>query len=393
MIISILGRQDKLAIAELESFFGGDKIKQTTDKFAIVDANSANIDMLGGTKKLAKLDLKFTAHNPKIAHDKIFRFYRNRISKDLGKINLGVSWYNDKVSPRQVQKIGLELKKHLKKHDVGVRLIPNQKSTLSTATVFHNKLSKFDKKIEIIICQTGNHYFIGRTFGVQDINQYTKRDRSRPKRDARVGMLPPKLAQIFINLSRPKPYQESDNFKLLDPFCGTGVVLQEAHLLGFEVYGTDLEERMIDYTEQNLAWLDKNIQPTLEVGDATTHQWQIPIDCIASETYLGYPFKKIQPEKYLKPEKDKIEQLVKDFLTNLLPQIHDQTRICIAVPAWLRENSKYLDLDTIKTINLAKLGYKKVYFKNINFDDLIYYRDQQIVARRILVLEKKKNTL
>ena len=30
------------------------------------------------------------------------------------------------------------------------------------------------------------------------------RDQNRPKRDARVGMLPPKLAQIMINLANPE---------------------------------------------------------------------------------------------------------------------------------------------------------------------------------------------
>ncbi len=393
MIISILGRQGKLAIAELESFFGSEKVILARTDFALIDTKKADISLLGGSKKLAQLDYKFSTHSPKIAQDKIFRFYRQKLPKDLGKISLGVSWYSDqKINPKQVQRIGLELKKQLKKHGVSVRLIPNKSTTLSTATVFHNKLGRSDKKIELVVCQNGNDYFVGRTFGVQDINQYTKRDRSRPKRDARVGMLPPKLAQVMINLSRPKPYHSQDNFRLLDPFCGTGVVLQEAHLLGFSVYGTDLELRMIDYTKENLAWLDQNLQPKLEVGDATTHKWQAPIDCLASETYLGYPFKTIQPDKYLRPEKAKIEQLLTDFLRNLSSQISDQTRICIAVPAWLRQDGSYLDLDVIKTINLAKLGYSKVYFKHIKYDDLLYYRQDQIVARRLLVLEKRKNS-
>ncbi len=35
-------------------------------------------------------------------------------------------------------------------------------------------------------------------------------------------------------------------------------MLQEALLMGYEVYGTDLEPRMIDYSQANLGWLDKN---------------------------------------------------------------------------------------------------------------------------------------
>lgn len=62
-----------------------------------------------------------------------------------------------------------------------------------------------------------------RTSFVQDIESYTARDQARPMRDARVGMLPPKLAQIIINLA----LSNNDITEVLDPFCGTGVVLQE----------------------------------------------------------------------------------------------------------------------------------------------------------------------
>ena len=80
---------------------------------------------------------------------------------------------------------------------------------------------------------------------MQDIESYTKRDRERPKRDAKVGMLPPKLAQIIINLAAGQlPEEKLQNIcdiplgepiprrllgqTVLDPFCGTGVILQEA---------------------------------------------------------------------------------------------------------------------------------------------------------------------
>ena len=48
-------------------------------------------------------------------------------------------------------------------------------------------------------------------------------------------MLPPKLAQIIVSLSGTQPGQT-----VLDPFCGTGVVLQEALIMGAIVYGFDL---------------------------------------------------------------------------------------------------------------------------------------------------------
>jgi 2-polyprenyl-3-methyl-5-hydroxy-6-metoxy-1,4-benzoquinol methylase len=103
---------------------------------------------------------------------------------------------------------------------------------------------------------------------VQDIEAYGARDQARPARDARVGMLPPKLAQTIINLAAGRPETRMDKhwdsadglgrFMVLDPFCGTGVILQEALLMGYSVYGSDIEPRMAEYTKKNLQWLVSN---------------------------------------------------------------------------------------------------------------------------------------
>src|SRR5690606_21491340 len=81
---------------------------------------------------------------------------------------------------------------------------------------------------------------------------------------------------------------------ILDPFCGTGVILQEALLMDYAVSGSDLNPKMIDYTLKNLDWLrakhpEGNVL-TIREGDATAHQWADPIDAVVTETYLGQPF-------------------------------------------------------------------------------------------------------
>jgi tRNA G10 N-methylase Trm11 len=106
-------------------------------------------------------------------------------------------------------------------------------------------------------------------------------------------MLPPKLAQIMINLA----VGDVDKGVILDPFCGTGVVLQEAALMGFDIYGTDIDSRMIEYSGKNLDWLSRvrDLQLTtsnfqLTIGDATDFKWKQPIDFVVTETYLGRPY-------------------------------------------------------------------------------------------------------
>jgi tRNA G10 N-methylase Trm11 len=114
--------------------------------------------------------------------------------------------------------------------------------------------------------------------GAQNITAYAKRDQNRPKRDAFVGMLPPKLAQTMINLAvgpnQPQIWLQNRDFakidgktpKLLDPFCGTGTVLQEAILKGFTAYGSDLNPKMVDYTKENIKWLEKSFRPHGKFG-------------------------------------------------------------------------------------------------------------------------------
>src|SRR6185503_2497460 len=41
---------------------------------------------------------------------------------------------------------------------------------------------------------------------------------------------------------------------ILDPFCGSGTILQEAILLGFRAVGSDLDQTAIENSEKNLEW-------------------------------------------------------------------------------------------------------------------------------------------
>jgi len=59
--------------------------------------------------------------------------------------------------------------------------------------------------------------------------------------------LHPKIARALVNLSEVKKSE-----KLLDPFCGTGGILLEAGLIGVEVIGSDIENKMIDGCKETL---------------------------------------------------------------------------------------------------------------------------------------------
>jgi len=179
---------------------------------------------------------------------------------------------------------------------------------------------------------------------------------------------------------------------VLDPFCGTGVVLQEAALMGYDTAGTDLEPRMIEYTQTNMTWLSDMYQDEfklqlLDSGDATVYQWKEPIDFVASEVYLGRPFTSTPTPEILAQTMSDCNLILKKFLRNIETQLASGTRLCLAVPAWKQGKGQFKHLPLIDQI--SDLGYNRMSFEHIRDEDLIYCRDDQIVARQLIVITRK----
>lgn len=386
-IIAILGRQPELSIAELEQCFGSDSVTPFNDSSAVIETENFDIQKLGGTVKagriIAELDY---ADWPKLSRDIVQRYVKEL--KGDGKLTLGISVYGKPIAARDIQRTGLALKQALKKQGRSVRLIPNDQSALSTATSHHNKLGLAPNKLELMVIYSRSSVIVAESTGTQNITALAARDQGRPKRDAFVGMLPPKLALIMINLSGIRNTEDSKT--ILDPFCGTGVVLQEAALLGFDVYGTDLAEKMVDYSQQNLDWLAAKHQigtVRIEPGDAIEHTWQPPIDAVVAETYLGQPFSAPPAPDKLDKVKRIVDHITTKFLENLGSQIKSGTPLCLGVPAWRDARGNFTHLNTIK--KLESLGYERQTLKNVDSSQLIYYREDQVVARELLLLIKK----
>lgn len=444
--ICVLGRQPALGLAELESLYGADSVRPISTQVAGLTLDAADVDFarLGGATKLANVLGEIPSTNWKLIEKALTALVRSPSFglPDSGKFHLGLSAIGFDISPAKLGATGLTLKKVIRSRYQGsVRLAPNTATELSSAQVFHNHLSDANG-CELLIIAQGNTTVVARTVAVQDIDSYTVRDRGRPKRDARVGMLPPKLAQIIINLAAgssksqdahtsaatrahsasvsekrtgeeraggeqsdtdtrgrgetpPHSTEETLPPTILDPFCGTGVVLQEALLMGYTAYGTDLEPRMISYTKQNLEWLCEKWKVeggrwSVEVGDATTHQWRMENGerrmMVACETYLGRPFTERPAPDVLAQTVSDVNLIIKRFLQNIHPQLTPGSRLCLAVPAWFVDNNvKHLPVIT----SVGELGFERVIFKHADTNELIYHREDQVVGRELLVLQSK----
>jgi len=387
----IFGRQPAIGRAELESLLGADRLAPLGSMAAVSDVHPSQIGFarLGSSVKMA--EFLGTVNGPIVSlHNALEKLVLQR-AQDIaeGKIQLGISAYGIKTSPKQLLAIGLNLKKTLRNAGYSVRLTPNQENELSSAQVLHNHLAG-ERGMELILVQSGTSIAVGRTVAVQDITAYARRDQDRPKRDAFVGMLPPKLAQTIINLATGQAKPTSD-FVVLDPFCGTGVLLQEALLMGFGAYGTDLEPRMIDYSGVNLAWLNEThgttVTPPLEVGDATNFTWSEPFSTVACEAYLGHPLANWPRPEKLKQIIGTCNTIIEKFMVNIADQMPSGTRLCLAVPAWKSPEGKIHHLPLLD--HLEKIGYNRVSFRHSSEQELVYYRPDQIVARELLVITRK----
>jgi tRNA (guanine10-N2)-dimethyltransferase len=416
--VAILGRQPELGLAELRAVYGAAEL--ILPQVALVQsAEPLLIDRLGGTRKVGRVIYDDAGEPGKFLTRKFAELPE-------GKITLGVSHYGKQtVTAAGAQKTARFIKGRAGR---SVRVLPNSGPEIADAATLGNRLGTTANKVELLMVYIGHRLVIAELTGVQNLNAYTARDQKRPKRDAKVGMLPPKLAQILVNLavgtrsdaatpacpgsavstsgfatrntgratpkslaSPEQPVQRAVHISapqesprpapvLLDPFCGTGVVLQEAALMGLVPYGSDVEPRMVEYSKANLAWLGFP-NTRLEAGDATTHKWKPPIDAVASEIYLGQPFSAPPSPEKLQAVRHVTKQILQGFLKNIEPQLRPGVQLALAIPAWRQVDGTFsrLPLDF-----LTKLGYNVV-----NSEPLLYHRENQVVARDIIVLRRK----
>ena len=391
--VAIAGRQPLISLAEIQALY--DKAARLVGKklvFFEVNENgeeniSPDINRLGGSLKLGRFfDTDFS---------KLAKFLAT--THPEGKITLGISDFSKQKKSGLAKQKSMELKRSLARMGRSVRVITSNEPEISSATAHHNQLGEKAGCFEIFLIDREIYL----SLGTQNITAYTERDQARPARDAKVGMLPPKLAQILINLCGKLP----EEARVLDPFCGTGVVLQEAAIMGYVPYGTDLNERMVEYSKKNLSWLfnERNrkrfkilpdliqkkdqIIEAISVGDATSFSWEGEIDAVAFEGYLGAPMSKPPVDIKFKTEKAKCREIAMGFLKNITPQIKSGTPVVMALPAWLRENGKYAGLNILDEIQ--EMGYNFEKFQDLSQSDLLYYREGQIVAREIIVIRKR----
>ena len=374
----IFGKTPKLSKAETENVLKKHSIefKQILFEKEIFLIESKKkipteiFNQLGGSIKFGQI----IEQSQTINQDFLAKIINTQI--EIKKITFGLSNYTNQNL--NLGKLGIETKRILKQKKP-CRFVKAKDHALTAVAAQKNKL--LDLGIEICIFHQHGIFLIGKTLAVQDFERWNKLDYGRPEFDPKIGMLPPKVAQMMLNLIPTKAYD------LWDPFCGFGTILQQAAILGIKnIFGSDKNKMTIQKAQQNIDWLqnkfkiDSKIElQTLDIIKTTKKDLPFIPDAIVAEPYLGKPLTGRETETELIKTKKDLQQLyLKSFevFKQILPE---QAYIIFIFPKFKFQNQI---VDTGDDQNLKQLGFKLL----SEFD---YSRPKQHLIRRITVWEKQ----
>ena len=402
----LLGRKYLLSIAEILAILEKDQtVVDITPLSLIVECKKELtkpqnlLNKLGGTIKIAEIiDFSEKKHNS--------------IPKNIA--NLAMTLFGDSD-----KKVDYAIACHItvqKQPQVLLDALKKTKTTLLKAGIKNRYINKINENAplaqlksenvpELMAIEGKEKYYYGRLVAFQDIDSYSDRDFKRPERDPKLGMLPPKLAQIMINFSDVK------SGILYDPFCGIGSVLAEGLLMGFDVIGSDLEPSNIEKSLRNLRWLQgefpicaKNNIRLFPADAQKLHSKNLTekVDAVVTETYLG-PTLSTAPDQFMiKENLNKIENLLSKWLETMHPLLAPNTPVVLSLLTYRyleQGRRQYVTMDNLID-RLPELGYETVplipseireefHLPSFRSDGLIYERADQIVCRTIFKLVTK----
>ncbi len=399
--IFILGTNPALSVEEILTVLGCtmDAVTDVGPDFAIVSTAEefAPVDLLsrlGGTIKIGRL-LRTMSGISQLTPE----VWRQSLSLDADKakkIIFGFSQYGLPKSAYALQGVGLKVKKLLKAEGYNARLMANKEGQLSSVAVQKNDLIGSEL---LIIKGSASELYLGLTEAVQDFESYGQRDYGRPERDSARGMLPPKVAQMMINLA-----QIPEHGAVLDPFCGLGTVAQEAWQMDrdWQIVCSDNDAVAVEQAKKNIQWLIKDkeaeqVRFTVTPVQSLTKIYDQPIfDAVVTEPYLG-PARELQrslSETRRQQIVTEVSQLYLQAFGQFTKVVKSGGRVVMVWPMYQR--GRDYELMPIMT-EVAKLGFRplmpairhsRLASELTERGTLWYHRQDQAVAREIVVWEK-----
>lgn len=389
----ILGTNTALSVAELAAVLGLKNSRLLAADFLLWETdlkiNSERLmSLLGGTIKIGLIKKELPWAGEEKLEENIYDLISaKRATVSEGKFSFGFSDYGRyqfKKNP-----LGLNLKKRLQKEGISARFVTSREKTLSSVVVEQNKLLR--RGAEFILVKDGEQVLIGETLAVQPFKDLSRRDYGRPARDDKSGMLPPKLAQIMINLAQVEDMEAA----IVDPFCGSGTILSEAMLAGYKnLFGSDISPKAIDDTYKNISWIKElyklegvktkvvvknvvNLSKFIKAGYA---------EAVITEPFLGPQRGQINFQSVIADLENLYTEAIKQFRTILKPG----GRVVMVWPLFYGQKPIKPDYSGFEILDMIPENLAKSEFiKKNQRQTIIYGRSGQKVYREIVVLEKE----
>ncbi len=393
--VFLLGREAALGAAEViatgrfssidAAASGGEVLVASTD--TALENPQAFLDRIGGTVKLAGV-VSEVEGQPSL-EDLL------ALLPGEGKVHFGISWYGGQVP--DLEKLGRQMKAALQAQDRSARFVSSRSNPLSSVIVRTQKLLGA-RGCEIIVAilnggDVGSRRastLLGRTIAAQNFIEYGRRDAGRPSRNINRGMLPPKVAQVLLNLAQVKPGDT-----VLDPFCGTGTVLQEALVMGAgKAIGRDVDDDAVEEATENLSWLPRRAQVagTWEVyrHDARQADRKLQdgsIDAVVTEPLLG-PLRPPRQHEAVVKLVGELQQLYRASFVAAAAALKPGGRLVAVLPVIGEVSSADLGgLPGLSSVSLLPQDLAARFGIDVG-QRLVYRRPGQAVGRAVVVFEK-----
>lgn len=390
-----LWREFKLSIAEILSVFPNWEIIHYDKNILLLDnLNKQDIldksSFLWWTIKI--INLNFI--------DDLDEIYKNLFdySKSFSsKFNywLSIFWWK-----QDLKRILINCKKYLRENWISSRFVNKDFKNLTSAQIIWEKLISKWSDFNLFFLENDLKILFWNTIWIQDINSYSKRDFWKD-RDMQIGMLPPKLSQIMINLWREN---KKNNYTIYDPFVWLWTILIESVLMwNKEVYWSDLNENMVNTSIKNLSDFKKDSNLNFEfdiyklnakfINESSILKLN-KVDLIITEWYLWEVMTKsnISLDR-IKKQRQSLTKIYEMFF-EWLKKIKFSWNIIICFPFWqLNKKNQYFEeiYEIInKYCNVINL-FKEDSLSSLltKYWSLLYKRENQLVWREIFNLKIK----
>lgn len=382
------------------------------------------IATLGGTILLAE-EIPSKAASLKA----VPQLLQEAIASVKGKVTFGLR--SRGLPPGRIRALYRECKETLRHAGRPCRYIGNERQPAHTALLRASGVLDGRRGIELVIVTDDKMLWLGKTIAAHNPTGYAQRDIGKPARDLRAGILPPKLAQIMLNLGawllqsgQRTGEQLADSGQrassllaasrqppaapvVLDPFCGSGVIPVECLLRSWMTLASDSSQKAVDACKRNIEWLRRTFTiPAAKIPSAVIkHNAVKPFDfssvrderlrpgptIIVTETSLG-PSLRARPAKQdaqkLRTENEKLQIA---FLRNTAASLPGVPIVC-TWPVWFLKTGP-LFLEKVWK-EMEKLGLEAVLPPETtptspSRPTLLYRRPDQYVGREIVLLCKR----